>query len=106
MREAIVRTLYGGEGGHVDGLGLGWGDIVIEVAQRAPRDLFPTARKIVWHCRAVLVDLESAWIVERVPDSRPRRWRLVGVGRGLRRRPHAPDRWPKQLPEGLKWPPL
>lgn len=88
MAEAIVAALR--DRPH----GLDWQQLTSEVAQRVPRDLFAKARAILWAARATQLALEAAWVVERVPGSHPRRWRLSARRRG---------RFPAPEPKWLDW---
>lgn len=70
VRAAMITALSG------EADGLTFPGLCNRLAPALPEDLFPTRSSIRWYAKAVQIDLETGWVIERVPDSDPLRLRL------------------------------
>jgi len=81
MRSAILDALAG------EADGLTFGAMCNRLAPDLDPTLFPTKNSIRWYARAVQIDLETGWVIERLRGSAPPKLRL--------RPEHAPLRLPR-----------
>ena len=71
MREAVVAVLP------TEGGGMLFDDMVGAVAPLVPEALFPHVGSVNWYAKSVQLDLEAKRIIERVPGSKPLRFRKL-----------------------------
>jgi hypothetical protein len=72
MREAILAALPGEEPG------LTYDELVDAVAPRVNEEQFPHIRSVRWYTKCVQLDLEARRLIERIPRSKPLRFRKLG----------------------------
>jgi hypothetical protein len=74
MRDAVVAVLPTGGGGML------FEDMVDAVTPLVPAALFPHMGGVNWYAKSVQLDLEAKRVIERVPGSRPLRFRKPAGG--------------------------
>jgi hypothetical protein len=72
MSEAILGALRS------DGEGITWEELVQRIAPLVPGSLFPHMGSVRWYSKAVQLDLEARRLIERLPGSKPLRFRKLG----------------------------
>lgn len=57
--------------------GISWDELVAAIAPNLPAELFPHLGSVRWYCKAVQLDLEAKGVIERLPGSKPLRFRRL-----------------------------
>ena len=85
VREAMLEGLPD------SGDGLQFPELVAATAAHINQELFPNRAALRWHAKVIQVDLETRWLIERVPGSQPARYRRARRAARIPLRKHRPD---------------